>query len=57
MVATLFNIHADQLFKKAIQDQPYIRKLNGEILNVLRNADDIVIISDSMECLQKWVSK
>lgn len=30
MVATLFNIHADQLFKKAIQDQPYIRKLNGK---------------------------
>lgn len=40
------------MFKEALQDQPYGIKINGETVNVLRYADDTVILSDCLEGLQ-----
>ncbi|CAG9836171.1 unnamed protein product [Diabrotica balteata] len=42
LLPTLFNVYSDQLFKKALKRQPYGIKINGELLNVIRYADDTV---------------
>ncbi|CAG9834055.1 unnamed protein product, partial [Diabrotica balteata] len=49
---TLFNVYSDQLFKKALERQPYGININGELLNVIIYADDTVILSDNIEGLQ-----
>ncbi|CAG9827551.1 unnamed protein product [Diabrotica balteata] len=40
------------LFKKALERQPYGININGELFNVIRYADNRVILSDNIEGLQ-----
>lgn len=54
---TLFNLYSDQIFKTALEDQPHGIKINGELLNVIRYADDTVIVSDTVEGLQELLNR
>lgn len=54
---TLFNLYSDQLFKIALEGQPHGIKINGELLNVIRYADDTVILTDNIDGLQVLLNR
>ena len=53
----LFNILLELVLRLAIQDEQIGAKVNGQIINNLRFADDIVLLAESKKDLQALVSK
>lgn len=49
----LFNIYSDIVFKQALQGKDLGVKINGELINNIRYADDTVILCDSIQGLQE----
>ncbi|XP_072402422.1 uncharacterized protein [Diabrotica undecimpunctata] len=53
----LFNIYSEEVFKTALEESTVGIKINGEIINNIRYADDTVILASSMEELSCLMSK
>jgi hypothetical protein len=53
----LFNIYSEEVFKTALEESTEGIKINGEIINNIRYADDTVILASSMEELSCLMSK
>lgn len=53
----LFNLYSEKIFKNALEDTTDGIKVNGELVNNIRYADDTVLIADSLEGLQELVNR
>lgn len=53
----LFNLYSEAVFESALKDTEDGIKINGQVVNNLRYADDTVIIADSQEALQRLIDK
>lgn len=53
----LFNLYSDNIFNSTLKISSEGIKVNGEIINNIRYADDTVIIADSEENLQRLLDK
>lgn len=53
----LFNLYSEAIFERALTDAEDGIKINGQVVNNLRYADDTVIIADSQEALQRLIIK
>lgn len=53
----LFNMYSESIFAEALQEETDGIKINGQIINNLRYADDTVIIADTPEGLQRLLTK
>ena len=54
---TLFNIYSKKIFQETLDGSPEGIKINGETINNIRYADDIVILASSLEDLQTLLKK
>ena len=52
---TLFNIYSEKIFEEALESSPKGIKINGETINNIRYADDI--LASSLEDLQTLLEK
>lgn len=48
----LFNIYSEQIFKKALEEEDGGIKMNGEVINNIRYADDTVVLANSLDELR-----
>ena len=53
----LFNILAEQVMRKTLQEFAGGFRIGGKVISYLRYADDIVLLATSPEELQKLVSR
>ena len=53
----LFNLYSEKIFRKALEDTKDGIKVNGELINNIRYADDTVLLADSLEGLQELVNR
>lgn len=53
----LFNLYSNSVFKEALENTNRGIRVNGEIINNIRYADDTVLLSDSIEGLQELLNK
>ena len=54
---TLFNIYSEKIFQEALKGSPEGIKMNRETINIIRYADDTVILASSLEDLQTRLEK
>ena len=54
---TLFNLYANDIFRKGLYDVDTGIKVNGKSINKIRYADDTVLIADSIEELESLVDR
>lgn len=57
LFSLLFNIYADEIFKEALENATEGIKLNGELINNIRYADDTAILANDTEDLQLLLQK
>lgn len=53
----LFNIYAEQIISEAIENEPYGIQLGDRLINSLRYADDLVLLSSSRDGLVELLKK
>jgi len=49
----LFNLYSNKIFKQTLHDQECGVKINGELINTIRYADDTAILCDDLHDLQR----
>lgn len=52
----LFNLYSDKVFKEALHDKEFGVKINGELINTIRYADDTAILCDDLQGLQNLIN-
>lgn len=55
--ATLFNIYAEEIMRKALEDETVGVKVNGIAINNIRYADDTVLVATNLVDLQRLINK
>ncbi|KAI5735070.1 hypothetical protein M8J77_013749 [Diaphorina citri] len=53
----LFNIYVEQIIKESITEEPYGILINNRIVNNLRYADDLVLLSSNLDGLKELLKK
>lgn len=53
----LFNLYSEYIFREALEDESAGIAVNGNFINNIRYADDIAIIANTLEDLQKLFQK